>query len=298
MNKLANILILCFLSAINLHAQELNANVTVNSDRIQSTNKNIFTTLEKALSQFINGQQWSSSPFSPNEKIDCTFALTILEQRSENNFKAELLVQSRRPVYNSTYTTTTLNRRDTDFEFEYMENAPVEMIQTTLSSNLVAVIAFYSYLILALDFDTFAPLGGAVFFRQAQAIATQAQSSSWTGWAAFDSNRNRTSLINAFCDETLKSYREFLYTYHRRSLDEMAANADRGRTTMLNALPVLKETRNIRDSEIILQMFADCKLDEIVSIASKASAEEKKETYDLLRTIYPSMTSQLESLKK
>jgi hypothetical protein len=296
--KFTGIAFYLFLSAINLQAQELNANVTVNSDRIQSTNKNIFSSLEKSLYQFINGQQWSSTSFSPNEKIDCTFSITILEQNAETNFKAELLVQARRPVYNSAYTTTTLNWRDTNFEFEYMENSPIELVQTNLSSNLVAVIAFYSYLVLALDFDSFASLGGAVFFREAQSIAMQAQSSSWNGWSAFDNNRSRTSVINAFCDEALKPFREFWYTYHRKSLDEMAANADRGRTTILNGLPVLKETRNIRDSETILQMFADCKLDEIASIASKASSEEKKETYDLLKNVYPTMSAQFESLKK
>lgn len=298
MNKFISLAILFLLSVINLQAQELNANVTVNSSRIQSTNKNIFTTLERALFQFINGQQWSSSTFSPNEKIDCTFSIIILEQVSENNFKAELLVQSRRPVYNSSYTTTTLNWRDTHFEFEYIENAPIEMVQTSLTNNLVAVIAFYANLILALDFDSFSSLGGAVFFRQAQSIATQAQSSSWGGWSAFDDNRSRTSVINVFSSEALKPYREFWYAYHRKSLDEMAANPDRGRTTVLSGLPVLKEVRNVRDSETILQMFADCKLDEIVSIASKASAEEKKETYDLLKTVYPTMTTQLEPLKK
>jgi hypothetical protein len=254
--------------------------------------------MEKALFQFVNGQQWSSTSFSTNERIDCTFSITILEQVSENNFKAELLVQARRPVYNSSYTTTILNRRDATFEFEYIENAPIEMAQYDLNSNLIAVIAFYSNLILALDFDSFSPLGGNVFFKQAQSIATKAQSASWNGWSSFDDNRNRGALINAFNDGALNPFREFWYTYHRKGLDEMAANPDRGRITILNGLPVVKEARNVRDSEIVLQMFADCKLDEIVSIAGKANAEEKKETYDLLGSIYPTMRSQLEPLKK
>jgi hypothetical protein len=290
-------MIFLFLSAIQLQAQELNANVTVNSDRIQTTNKNIFTTLERALSQFINGRQWSSSTFSTVERIECTFSVTILEQVSDNNFKAELFVQARRPVYNSSYMTTIFNWRDTKFEFEYIENAPVEMNQIEITNNLVATIAFYANLILALDFDSFSSQGGSVFFRQAQSIASQAQSSSWGGWSAFDDNRNKAAIINAFLDESMKPYRELWYTYHRKSLDEMAANPDRGRTTVLNGLPVLKEIKKVRDSEIILQMFADCKLDEIVSIAGKASSEEKKETYDLLRNLFPSMTSRFESLK-
>jgi hypothetical protein len=136
-----------------------------------------------------------------------------------------------------------------------------------------------------------------VFFRQAQSIASQAQSSSWNGWSVFDDNRNKAAIINVFLDESMKPYRELWYTYHRKSLDEMAANPDRGRTTILNGLPTLKEIKKVRDSEIILQMFADCKLDEIVSIAGKASSEEKKETYNLLRNLFPSMTGQIETLK-
>jgi hypothetical protein len=297
MNKIITI-ILFLTSAIHLQAQELNANVTVNSDRIQATNKNVFSTMERALSQFINNQQWSSTSFSQGEKIECTFSITILEQISETNFKAEIFVQARRPVYNSSYVTTIFNWRDTKFEFEYMENAPVEMAQAEIRSNLVATVAFYANLILALDFDSFSPLGGAVFYRQAQSIATTAQSSSWSGWSAFDDNRSKSSIINAYNDESMKPYREFWYTYHRKSLDEMAANPDRGRTTILNGLPVLKDVKSVRDSEIILQMFADCKLDEIVSIAGKASAEEKKSSYDLLRNLYPTMSNQLEPLKK
>jgi hypothetical protein len=299
MNKYISIIILFFASLPHLQAQELNARVTVNSERIQTTNKNVFTTLERALNQFINGTQWSSTTFSSNERIDCTFSVTILEQPTDNTFKAELFVQSRRPVYNSSYSTTMLNFRDTKFEFEYAENATIEKQQSTVNSNLEAVIAFYAYLILALDFDGFSPTGGSVFYREAQTIASRAQSNSgWSGWSSFDDNRNRGSIINAFLDGSMKGYRDLWYTYHRKGLDEMAANPDRARTTILTALPVLKELRQVRNSEVILQMFADSKLDEVVSIAGKATADEKKETYDLLRSLYPTMSNQLEPLKK
>jgi type III secretory pathway component EscS len=298
-NKFVGLLVLLFAGAAGLQAQELNARVTVNSDRIQTTNKIVFTSMERALNQFINGTQWSSVTFSSGERIDCTFSVTILEQLSDNTFRAELFVQSRRPVYNSSYTTTLLNYREPSFEFEYTENAVFQMQQNTLNSNLEAIFVFYAYMILALDFDSFSPLGGSVFYRQAQSIATLAQSySGWNGWSALDNRKNRGAIVNAFLDETLKGYRDLWYTYHRKGLDEMAANADRGRTTVLNALPVLKEIRQVRSSEVILQMFADSKLDEIVSIAGKASQEEKKDLYDLLRNIFPSVSNQLESLKK
>jgi hypothetical protein len=285
--------------AIHVQAQELNAKVSVNSDRIQGTNRNVFTTMEKALNQFVNTTRWSSSALSVNERIECTFSITILEQLSENNFRAELFVQSRRPVYNSSYSTSLLNFRDTKFDFEYLENAVIEMRQNTLGSNLEATIAFYANLILALDFDSFSPLGGSLFYRQAQNISSLAQSNmGWSGWSAFDDNKSKGSIINAWTDESLKPFRELLYTYHRKGLDEMAANPDRARTTLLNALPALKELRQVRSSEILLQMFGDAKLDEIVAIAEKANKEEKKELYDLLRNLYPTMSDRLEPLKK
>ena len=299
MRKYFYILILMLVSGIRLQAQELNATVNVNSDRIQSTNKNVYTAMQRSLNQFVNGTKWSNANLANNERIDCTFSLTVMEQTSETSFKAELFIQARRPVYNSTYITPLLNYRDTRVEFEYVENSPLEMNQISIDNNLVAIIAFYCNLILAMDFDSFSPLGGSLFYRQALTIAMQAQSnSSWTGWSAFDDRRSRTSIINAYTDESVKPFREMWYTYHRRSLDEMAANPDRGRMTLLSAIPVLKDIRNVRNSEILLQMFADCKLDEIVSVASKANAEEKKSVYDLLQGVFPASSTKLEPLKK
>ncbi|MDR1633318.1 MAG: DUF4835 family protein [Dysgonamonadaceae bacterium] len=288
-----------FFTVTQIHAGELNAKVSVNSDRIQSPNKNVFTSMEQAMTRLINETKWSSVNLTQNERIDCTFSLTVTQQVSDNSFKAELFIQSRRPVYNASYVTPTLNYRDTKLEFEYMENQPLEFTQTMIDNNLVATLAFYCQLILAQDFDSFSPFGGSVFYQEAQNMATQAQSNpGWSGWSAFDDNRSRTSIINAFLGEAVKPYREFWYAYHRKGLDEMAANPDRGRTTILNALPVLKEIRNVRNSEVLLQMFADCKLNEIVSIASNATAEEKKNTYDLLRSIFPASSTDLEPLRK
>jgi hypothetical protein len=222
-----------------------------------------------------------------------------MEQPAETSFRAELFIQARRPVFNSTYLSSVLNYRDTKVEFEYIENALFEIVQTSIDNNLVAIIAFYCNLILALDFDSFSPQGGSIFYRQALSIAMQAQSNTaWIGWSAFDDRRSRSSIINAYTDESVKPFREMWYTYHRRSLDEMAANPDRGRTTLLNALPILKDIRNVRNSEILLQMFSDCKLDEIVSVASRANAEEKQSTYDLLQSVFPASTTQLAPLKK
>jgi hypothetical protein len=301
MRNFLYLLILFIVAGIRLQAQELNATVTVNSDRIQSTNKNVFTTMQQQLNQLINQKSWSdgNAIFATNERIDCTFLLTIIEQPTDNSFKAELYVQARRPVYNSTYVTPILNYRDTKVEFDYTENAPLLWNQNSIDNNLVAIVGFYCYFILALDFDSFSSLGGSLFYRQALSVATQSQSNSaWSGWSAFNDLKSRTSIINAYLDEAMKPFRELWYTYHLKGLDGMAANPDRGRTTILNALPVLKDTRNVRNSNIPLQMFADSKLDEIVSIASQANAEEKKSLYDLLYSVFPTASTQLAPLKK
>jgi len=299
------ILILLFISGIRLQAQpgqqsyELNATVTVNSDRIQSSDKSIYPAMQRSINDLINGTKWSAATFAFNERIDCTFLLTIMDQPSQNSFKAELYIQARRPVYNSTYVTSIFNYRDKNVEFDYVQNAPLQFVQTTIDNNLVAIIAFYCDMILASDFDSFSSLGGSSFYRDAQSIATQAQSNTaWTGWSAFDDNKSRSSIVNAYLDESVKPFRQLWYTYHLKGLDAMAANPDRGRTTILEALPVLKDVRSVRNTEILLQMFADCKLDEIVSLASKANEEEKSSLLDLLRNVFPASTSQMEPLKK
>jgi len=292
------VFLLFFLTAVHLQAVELNAMVTVNSDRVPDANKNMFASMQRAMDRLINGTPWSNATFGSNERIDCSFSLSITNQ-TDNSFKAELFIQSRRPVYNSSYVTTTLNYRDTKVDFDFMDNQSLEYNETLIDNNLVAILAFYCNLILAQDFDSFSLFGGNVFYREAQNIATQAQSNSnWSGWSAFNDTRSRTSIINIFLDEAVKPFREFWYTYHRKGLDEMAANPDRARTTILNALPVLKDIRNVRNSEVLLQMFADCKLNEIVSIASKATPEEKKNTYELLRSVFPASSNALAPLTK
>ena len=282
-----------------VQAQEFNAKVTVNSSRIEGSNKDVFTSLQNQLNEFLNTKKWSAATFSSIEKIDCTFSIVILTNPSGDHYQAEISVSARRPVYNSTYTTNLINFRDVDFEFDYVENTPIEYIENSLNNNIVATIAFYSYLILGLDFDSSSPMGGSYFFREAQKIAMQAQSySSWTGWAPFSKPNNKHAIITAFMDESLNAYRELWYTFHRRGLDEMAANPDRGRTTILNALPALKQINNIRSSSVIMQMFSDCKLDEIVMMCSKATSEQKKEMYDLFYDIYPTASGRLEPLKR
>ncbi len=305
MTMIKRLLFLFLLSVVSVGANaqnntnEFNAQVKINSDKIQGTNKQIFTTLENALIEFINNRKWSDATFAINERIDCTFNIIINEMPSDNSFKAELQVQASRPVYNASYITTLLNFRDTELDFEYTEFEPLEYTENTLQNNLTATIIFYLYTILGLDFDSFSPRGGTAFFDQAQQIVTLAQAQmGWNGWKAFDSDRNRHAVATAITENASEGVRDMWYNYHRRGLDEMAANVDRGRTTILSLLPTLESYKQTRPTSVLLQMFADAKLDEVVAIYSKATTTEKQEGYKLLSNLYPAMTTRMESLKQ
>lgn len=279
-------------------ANEFNAQVKINSDKIQGTNKQVYTTLQDALTQFINTRKWTDATFGINERIDCTFNI-IINEATDNSYKAELQIQASRPVYNSSYVTTLLNFRDTQLDFDYTEFEQLEYTENTLNSNLIATVVFYLYTILGLDFDSFSPRGGTAFFQQAQQVVTLAQSQmSWNGWKAFDSDRNRHAIATVLNENASEGYRDMWYNYHRKGLDEMAANVDRGRTTILSLLPTLEELKKTRPTSVLLQMFADSKLDEVVAIYSKATTTEKQEGYKMLSNLYPAMTTRLEPLKK
>ena len=277
---------------------ELNARITINSDKVQGSDKQVFTTLQEALMEFVNNRRWTDATFGINERIDCSFTIIINEQ-TDNSFTGEIQVQASRPVYNSSYTTNLFNFRDTELNFEYTQFEPLEYTENTLNSNLTATIVYYIYIILGLDFDSFSPLGGRVYFDQAQQIVNLAQSQgSWNGWRAFEKDDNRHGLITALTDNTSETFRNFWYTYHRKGLDEMAGNPDRGRTTIIEALPALQEVKSVRPTSVLLRLFSDSKLDELVLIYSKATTQEKQAGYKMLFELYPTAGSRLESLQK
>jgi hypothetical protein len=283
---------------VQAQSSELNARLTINSDKIQGSNKQVFATLQSALNEFINNKKWTTATFALNERIDCTFTI-ILSEMTDNQFKGEIQIQARRPVYNSSYTTTVFNFRDTQFDFEYTEFEPLEYTENVLNTNLTATIVFYIYTILGLDFDSFSPKGGTAFLQEAQHIVTLAQSQmSWTGWKAFDSDRNRHALATALTENNGEDFRQFWYDYHRKGLDEMAANADRGRTNIITALPALVTLKSARPNSVLLQIFSDAKLDELVLVYSKATTQEKQEGLKILSNLFPAETTRLEPLKR
>ncbi len=288
--------IIGFVICISVQAQELNATVSINSAKVQGSNQ-IFRTLEDQLRTFINDRKWTNVNFLPNERIDCSFTIIINEMAS-NAFTGELQIQSRRPVYNSTYTTTLINFRDPAFNFDYVEYQPLEFDFNNIQSNLVATITFYVYMILGMDFDSMSPFGGTPYFRQMQTIANNVQPNNWSGWETFGSDRSRYAVADAFNTPAFESYRQMWYEYHRLGLDDMAANVNRGQEKVVAAVSVISALYAQRPNLVLVTLFGDAKLDELTNVFSEASDQEKRQAYETLRNVYPTRTTELDKLRQ
>ncbi|MBP1639041.1 MAG: hypothetical protein H6Q17_624 [Bacteroidetes bacterium] len=278
-------------------AQELRCRVQVNSSMIQGTNKQIFTTLEKELNNLMNNRKWSNATYATNERIECSFVITIKNYSGGDTFTGELQVQARRPVFNSSYFTTLFNFRDQNFNFTYVESQPLETRENQTSNNLLAMLNFYGYIILGYDADSFSRLGGSPFFHRAEEIANAMQNSSETGWKAFESDHNRYALINGILDEKLRPVRELYYDYHRLGLDVMADNVDNGRAKIASSLMVLRQANSDKLYNVAITSFLDTKIDEIADIFSNGQPKEKSEIYTLLQDVAPSMQKRFEKIQ-
>lgn len=287
---------------IQLQAQELKCTVTVNSDQVQGTNKEVFNTLKQSIEEFVNTLRWTNMTFQEKERIDCNMLL-VVKSVQDNVFSCEFTCQSRRPVYGTSYNSPTLNFKDNNFVFTYQEYDRLDYQQTTFTTNLTALLAYYCYLIIGHDMDSFSKLGGTPYFQACESIVTAAQSASLdnaeaTGWKAFESNRNRYALINNLMDEAFKKYRVFYYDYHRHGLDEMVNNVANGRARIAKDIKILKEAYNARPATYVINAFLDAKSDELVNIFKKGTSEEKKMVYDLLMDIDPTRQSTYDDINR
>ncbi len=278
-------------------AQELNCQVEINADQIQNVNKDVFTTLKTAISEYINNNKWGNAQFMTNEKIECKLYFTITSYE-DNVMSGDLQVQSMRPVYNSSYTTTLLNFKDSNIEFTYQENDQLVFSETTMENNLTALLNFYSYYILALDFDSFSFKGGDPYFEKAAQVVNLAQTATEKGWKTFEDNKNRSGILSAFTDPPSSKIRELYYQYHRLGLDQMETSMDKGKAVVTKSLNIIKEIYEAAPMSSALSIFKDAKLDELVNIYSKADASEKNTVYDILSPIYPTETTRLQKIKE
>lgn len=290
-------MLFCLIILVPLSAQELNCRVQVNSSLIQGTNKQIFTTLEKSLNDWMNARIWSNRVFAPNERIDCNFVFTV-KAYSNDYFTTELQIQSRRPVYNSSYETSLFNFMDKNVNFNYQENQSLEVNENQIDNNLMAVMMFYGYVILGEDADSFASLGGTPFFQRAEAIANAMQSSTENGWKAFESDQNRYAVINDILDPRLAGMRTLNYDYHRLGLDMMADNSDNGRAAVAQALQLLVEANTNLPGNIVVASFLDAKIDEIADIFSQGTSDERSSVFELLMQVVPSLENRFDKIQK
>lgn len=291
----AIVIILC--AAGSTRAQELNCTVEVNSEQVEGTNKEVFNTLKQAINDYMNTTKFSQAQIAPNEKIECRLFLTVKDY-TDDTFTGDLQIQSSRPVYNTSYTTTLINFKDNKIEFTYRENEPLIFSETQMESNLMAILNFYAYLILAVDFDSFSPRGGDPFYERAKMIVQMAQSAGETGWKAFEDTKNRSSVLDGFTQPSTSSIRDLLYQYHRGGLDEMALSPDKGRAKITSSLDILKKIYDIAPMSVMLSMFKDAKLDELVNLYTKSPQAERDKVYELLYGLYPTEGNRLNMIKK
>ncbi len=297
MNRLLTFLVLSFTSVTAVCAQELNCTVEVNSQQVEGTNKSVFDALQEGMSTYMNETKFSNAVFSPNEKIECRLFLTVKEY-TDDRIKGELQLQLSRPVYNSTYTTTLFNFRDTKVEFGYREGDPLIFNENTVENNLTAILDYYAYLFLAIDFDSFSPKGGQPFYDRAQSVVQQAQSIGEVGWRTFEDTKNRAAVLSSYTDTNTSGIRNLLYDYHRKGLDEMVTSPDKGRAVITESLKELKTIADNSPMSVALSLFRDSKLDELVNIYSKAPSTERETAYDILQPIYPTESERLDKIKK
>ncbi len=278
-------------------AQELNCQVEINSDQLQGTNKSVFETLQQAVNDYLNTTHFTNMQFGANERIECRFFLTVKEY-TDNVLKGDLQVQSSRPTYNATYTTTLLNFKDTRIEFQYQEGEPLVFSTTSMESQLTAILNFYAYLIIALDGDSMAPRGGEEQWEQLKMIVQFAQSSGEPGWKAFEDKRNRSAILDAFTSPATNAVRDMLYNYHRLGLDEMALSPDKWRAQITESLATLQKVYDHDPMSVFLAMFMDSKLDELVNIYTKGSQTERDKVVEILQPLYPTEMKRINFIKQ
>ena len=291
------------MSGITLQAvaQELFAKVTINHNQIQGTDVSVFENLQQTLEQFINDRQWTNLQFQKNERIVCNFNITVTKyDPSSNVFTCNALIQANRPVYNSAYTSTLYNNKDNDFNFEFAQFDQLEYNDEIIDNQLTALIAYYAYLIIGLDLDSFSPMGGEDILQLCMNLTNNAQNLNYSGWKAFDNSRNRFAIINDYLDGGMRPFRQLQYDYYRTGLDEMANNADRGRTNITTAIENdLKKCHEDKPLSSLPQIWTDYKKDELSNIyKGKGTQKEKETVYEILIGINASQNSTWEKIKQ
>lgn len=295
MHNILIIIILFF--GLHIKAQELNCTVTINADQIQSSNTQVYITLQSAISEYFNNTKWTNKNYKPQEKIQCALIFNILDQPSLNEFRGNVQVQVSRPVFNSTYQTPIFNFKDDDLVFSYTEFQPLIFNENSFDSNLVSLLTYYAYTILGIDGDTFALNGGQEFHQKAENVVNQAQQGGFSGWNRIDGNNTRFQLNDNILSPAFQGFRTALYEYHLKGLDIMADNKKEAKSAISNAVMQMQQVYNRRANSFLLRVFMDTKSDEIVDIFSDGPNTNNSALKEALLRIYPSYSTKWEKIK-
>ena len=279
-------------------AQELRCNISISATKIQGANKTVFETMQSDLYEFMNNRKWTDHQYAMDERIECNFFINLDQQISSNEFSGTIQVQARRPVFNSSYQTTLLNIKDNDFHAKYVEYQTLEFNETSNKDNLTNILAYYAYIVLGMDYDSFSPEGGTEFFQKAQTIVNNSQNAVEKGWKAFESERNRYWLVENILNKAYAGFRSCTYQYNRLGLDLMADKPEEGRGVIAESLKSIQKVFRSRPSLYILQVFFDAKSDELVNIFSKSFPDERNRVTVILNECDPSNGSKYEKITK
>ncbi len=301
MTRLLIAIALLLLPALDIHSQELEAKININHSKVQGTDASVFDNLKQTLEQFVNERQWTDLQFQKNERITCNFNITVDKYvQAENRFECSATIQANRPVFNSAYTTTIYNNTDKSFQFNFAQFDQLNFNDETVDNQLTALFAYYAYLIIGIDLDTFSPLGGTDVLQRCMYLVNNAQDLGFPGWKSFEDSRNRFAIINDYLDEAMKPFRQLQYDYYRKGLDEMANNVERGRTEVTTALETgLKKAHEDKPLSLLPQIWTDYKKEELANIyKGKGTQKEKESVYDILFSINASQNNSWEKIKQ
>lgn len=300
-NKKALFLTILILAVLGINAQELQVKVNVNYSQIQGTDVSIFENLQQTVEQFMNERSWTELQFQKNERIQCNLNITVNKyQRNENHFECTALIQANRPVYNSSYNSTLYNNKDANFNFDFQPFEQLNFAEENIDNQLTALLAYYAMIIIGLDLDSFSPMGGTDVLQRCLLLVNNAQNLGFPGWKSFEDNKNRFAIINDYLDEAMQPFRQLQYDYYRKGLDEMANNAERGRTEISASLENdLKKAHEEKPLSLLPQIWTDYKKDELANIYNgKGTQKEKQRIYDLLMGMNASQSNIWEQIIK
>ncbi len=281
-------------------SQELNCNVQVSAQKVQGSNRQVFENMQRDVYEFMNNTVWTNHVYSYSERIDCNILINITDQISADEFNGTIQIQLRRPVYNTTYNSTILNFIDNNFRFRYVEFQPLEFDPTVHRSNLVSVLAYYAYIILGFDYDSFSSEGGTDFFQMAEKIVLNAQNAPETGWKPYDGsrNRNRYWLVKNLLDKEYEEVRLFIYQYNINGLDKLESKSAEARASIVESLRLIQQVYRRKPDPFmyLVQIVLDAKSDELINIFSEAFPEEKSRVIEILTEIDPANKSKYEKI--